>query len=125
MGAYEFNKSTYKAVTTRLNRIKDADIIQHLRGIKSVNQYVIDLIREDMAKRVTNAQYEVIEDMGTRKDVLKGFTTFEDAVSFLYMYVSNFTPVGRVYVVQRFTGIQTDGHKVRCGKVLNIEKEEN
>lgn len=125
MGAYEFNKSTYKPITARLNRVKDSDVIQYLRGVKSVNQYIIDLIREDMSRRVSNPLYEVIEDMGTRKDVLKGFQTFEDAVSFLYMYVSSFTPVGRVYVVQRFTGIQTDGHKVRCGKVLNIEANTN
>ena len=123
MGAYEFNKSTYKPITARLNRVKDSDVIQYLRGVKSVNQYIIDLIRADMSRRVTNPLYEVIEDMGTRKDVLKGFQTFEDAVSFLYMYVSSFTPVGRVYVVQRFTGIQKDGHKVHCGKVLNIEAD--
>ena len=125
MGAYEFNKSTYKPITARLNRVKDSDIIQYLQGVKSVNQYIIDLIREDMSRRVSNPLYEVIEDMGFRKDVLKGFQTFEDAVSFLYMYVSQFEPMGRVYVVQRFTGIQTDGHKVRCGKVLNIEANTN
>lgn len=125
MGAYDFNKSTYKPITARLNRVKDSDIIQYLQGVKSVNQYIIDLIREDMSRRVSNPLYEVIEDMGFRKDVLKGFQTFEDAVSFLYMYVSQFKPMGRVYVVQKFTGIQTDGHKVRCGKVLNIEANTN
>lgn len=125
MGAYEFNKSTYKPITARLNRVKDSDIIQYLQGVKSVNQYIIDLIREDMSRQVSNPLYEVIEDMGFRKDVLKGFQTFEDAVSFLYMYVSQFEPMGRVYVVQRFTGIQTNGHKVRCGKVLNIEANTN
>ena len=124
MGVYEFNRSTYKAVTVRMNRAKDSDVITHLKGIKSVNQYIIDLIRRDMEQLETNPIYEVIEDMGTRKDVLKGFRTLDDAVSFLYMYVASFTPSGRVYVVQRFTGIQTDGHKVRCAKILNIEKEE-
>ena len=124
MGVYEFNRSTYKAVTVRMNRAKDSDVINHLKGIKSVNQYVIDLIRRDMTQLESNPIYEVIEDMGTRKDVLKGFRTLDDAVSFLYMYVASFTPSGRVYVVQRFTGIQTDGHKVRCAKILNIEKEE-
>ena len=124
MGVYEFNRSTYKAVTVRMNRAKDGDVIEHLKGIKSVNQYIIDLIRRDIAQLESNPIYEVIEDMGIRKDVLKGFRTLDDAVSFLYMYVASFTPSGRVYVVQRFTGIQTDGHKVRCAKILNIEKEE-
>lgn len=125
MGAYEFNKSTYKPITARLNRVKDSDVIQYLQGIKSVNQYVIDLIRADMTARGKNPIYEVIEDWGTRKDVLKGFQTFNEALSFLYMYVSQFEPVGRVYIVQRFTGILSDGHKVRCGKVLNIEANKN
>lgn len=124
MGAYQFNKATYKAYTLRMNRAQDADIIRFLQGKKSVNQYVSDLIRADMAGDVQNPCYEVIEDNGTRKDVLKGFRSMDDALSFLYMYVSQFTPSGRVYLVQRFTGIQTDGHKVRCGKIVDIEKEE-
>lgn len=124
MGVYEFNRSTYKAITVRMNRAKDSDVINHLKGIKSVNQYIIDLIRRDMEQLESNPIYEVIEDLGIRKDVLKGFRTLDDAVSFLYMYVASFTPSGRVYVVQRFTGIQTDGHKVRCAKILNIEKED-
>lgn len=125
MGAYEFNKATYKAYTLRMNRQSDADIITHLKGIKSINQYIAELIRGDMANSAENNLYEVIEDMGTRKDVLKGFRTLEEAISFLYMYVSQFTPAGRVYLIQRFIGIMQDGHKIRCGKVLNIEKEEN
>lgn len=131
MGAYEFNRSTYRAITVRLNRVKNADIINHLHNMKSVNQYIIDLIYEDMARTDSNPIYEVVEDNGTRKDVLKGFRQFDQAVAFLYMYVSQFTPTGRVYVVQRFTGILTNGKKIRCGKVIDLniqsmkEKEEN
>lgn len=124
MGAYEFNKATYKAVTIRLNRMNDADVIKHLKGVKSVNQYIIELIRKDAAVSNKEALYEVIEDTGTRKDVLKGFKRLDAAVSFLYEYVSLFTPLGRVYIVQRFTGILTDGHKVKCGKELDIVNTE-
>lgn len=124
MGAYQFNKATYKAYTLRMNRAQDADIIRFLQGKKSVNQYISDLIRADMSGDIQNPCFEVIEDNGTRKDVLKGFSRFADAIAFLYMYVSQFTPSGHVYVVQRFTGIQTDGQKARCGKIVDIEKEE-
>ena len=37
MGAYEFNKATYKAFTVRLNRMKDQDVIKHLGTIPAVN----------------------------------------------------------------------------------------
>lgn len=125
MGAYEFNRSVYKPVTIRLNRIKDSDIIRYLSEKKSVNSYIKEVIRAEMASTTHNPLFEVIEDRGTAKDVLKGFNTLDDAIQFMYMYVSQFAPDGRVYIVQRFTGIQTDGHKVNCAKVLNIEKEEN
>ena len=127
MGAYEFNKATYKVVTVRLNRMKDQDVIKHLGTVHAVNSYIVNLIREDMANRARANMYEVIEDRGKHKSVVGSCATLQDAVKRLYDYVANEYPVGRVYIVQKFTGIQKDGHKVlagvRCSYEVNTAEE--
>ena len=127
MGAYEFNKATYKAVTVRLNRMKDQDVIKHLGTIPAVNSYIVRLIRDDMAKRARANMYEVVEDRGLHKSVVGSCATLQDAIERLYSYVANEYPVGRVYIVQKFTGIQKDGHKVlagvRCSYEVNTAEE--
>ena len=128
MGAYEFNKATYKAVTVRLNRMKDRDVIKHLGTVHAVNSYIVNLIREDMAKRARANMYEVVEDRGLHKSVVGSCATLQDAIERLYSYVANEYPVGRVYIVQKFTGIQRDGHKVlagvRCSYEVTAEEKE-
>ena len=45
---YEYNRKTYKAYSLRINKNKDADIIEFLKHKESVNNYLIELIRRDM-----------------------------------------------------------------------------
>ena len=122
MGAYEFNKATYKAVTVRLNRMKDQDVIRHLGNVPAVNSYIVRLIREDMTARARANMYEIIEDRGISKRVVGSSDTLNSAIERLYDYVANDYPTGRVYVVQRFTGIQKDGRKVLAAVKISDDK---
>lgn len=55
----EYNKATYKAVTFRLNKEKDSDVIDFLSSCDgSVNALIVDAIRQVMP---SDGEYELIE----------------------------------------------------------------
>lgn len=43
-----YNKEHYKAITIRLDYVKDADIINWLSNFKSNKKYICEVIRKDM-----------------------------------------------------------------------------
>ena len=43
-----YNKEHYKAITIRLDYVKDADIIQWIRHFDSPKKYICSCIRKDM-----------------------------------------------------------------------------
>ena len=45
-----YNKEHYKALTIRLDRVKDLDIIEWLENFESPKRYICDCIRRDMKK---------------------------------------------------------------------------
>ena len=47
-----FIKEHYKRIEVKLKIEEDADIIEHLESIESVNAYIKELIRKDMGKSV-------------------------------------------------------------------------
>lgn len=123
---YAYNRETYKTYTLRVNREKDAAVIEHLDRQKSMNAYVLDLIRADM-KEVPQADaisYEVIEQRGNEHEILATHESMADAVKFLLLYVGGFAPCGRVYIVKKFTGSikQSD---ITAGMVSSFENDSN
>ena len=74
MAHYEFNKQTYYAVTLRINRNTDPDIIDHLKAQESVNGYLLTLIRDAMTRKEN--VYELIETVQTSTDLarISGFS---------------------------------------------------
>ena len=46
----DYNKKTYKLISLRLRKKEDANIINFLKTKKSINSYLLDLIKEDMKK---------------------------------------------------------------------------
>ena len=40
-------------------------------------------------------------------------------------YVQAFTPAGRVYVSERFTGILTNGKRIKASKIIRAFEENN
>ena len=45
-----YNKEHYKALTIRLDRVKDLDIIEWLENFESPKRYICDCIRRDINK---------------------------------------------------------------------------
>ena len=45
-----FNKQTYKLISLRFRKKEDADLLDFLKTKKSINAYIISLIKEDYKK---------------------------------------------------------------------------
>ena len=119
---YDYNRKTYSVVTLRINKNKDAGIIEHLAKKPSVNSYLLDLIRHDMEQTGTDGTYEVIEDRGIQKQVLATYDNLKQAAEFVLLYVAGFDVGGRVYIAERFTGRLGDTD-VPAGIVQNLQVE--
>lgn len=124
MAHYDFNKRTYHTVTLRVNRNTDADIIEKLEEERSVNAYLLNLIRKDMYMQ-TCSKYEVIEEIENKKHVVGNFPTYADALEFLQAFVYQFPSSYPVRIVRRYEATLSNGTKVICGEDVtdNTTKE--
>lgn len=123
MAHYEFNKKTYHAITLRINRNTDADIIEKLESEKSVNAYLLKLIRKDMYMQ-TCSDYEVIEVVNGVNHVVGRFPRYADAVEFLQAFVYQFPTGNPVKIVRRYEATLSNGTKVICGETIENESKE-
>ena len=46
--AIKYNKANVKQIKMNLNKVTDADIIQHLEACSNIQGYIKDLVRQDM-----------------------------------------------------------------------------
>ena len=126
MAHYEYNKETYKVITLRINRNTDADIIEKLEEQKSINAYLINLMRKDMNLHAS-AEYEVIEMVQNHNHVVASFHTLAEAHDFLEYYAAKFPGAGYpVRIVRKFNATLANGTQVLAGEVIkqNTEMEE-
>ena len=121
---YQKNREAYKPITLRIKKT-DADILKWLSDQKSINASIMRLIRDEVER--TNQkpaqermrQFELIEQHEPYgHHVIDSYDTLEDAVRGLVDYVQAFTPAGRVYVSERFTGILPNGKKIKASKII-------
>ena len=127
MAHYDYNKDTYKVVTLRINRNTDADIIEKLEEQKSINAYLLNLVRKDMSMHAS-AEYEVIEIVQNQNHVVATFHTLAEAHEFLEYYAAKFPGAGYpVRIVRKFNAMLANGTKVVAGEIIkqNEETEEN
>lgn len=126
MAHYDYNKETYKVITLRINKNSDADIIGKLEEQKSINAYLINLIRKDINLHAS-AEYEVIEVVENQNHVIATFHTLAEAHDFLEYYAATFPGSGYpVRIVRKFNAALANGTQVVAGEVIkqNTETEE-
>lgn len=122
MAHYEFNKQTYYAVTLRINRNNDPDIIEHLKAQESVNGYLLTLIRDAMTRQENI--YELIETVNGTHTAITCFPTLEGARDFLEWYVRECPAPYPVEIVRKYHMMRGDGTPVTYGEsVLQHEEK--
>ena len=121
---YQKNRETYKPITLRV-KLTDKVILDWINTQKSVNASIMRLIRDEVER--TNQkpaqerirQFELIEQSEPcTHTVIASYDTLEEAVRGLVDYVQAFTPAGRVYVSERFTGILPNGKRIKASKII-------
>ena len=121
---YQKNRETYKPITLRV-KLTDKDLLEWLNSQKSINASIMRLIRDEVER--TNQkpaqerirQFELIEQSEPyTHTVIASYDTLEEAVRGLVDYVQAFTPAGRVYVSERFTGILPNGKRIKASKII-------
>lgn len=126
---YQKNREIYKPVTLRIKKT-DKAVMEWLAVQKSINASIMKLINDEIER--TNQkpehermrQFEVIEQCEPyTHHVISSYDTLEDAVRALVDYVQAFTPAGRVYISERFTGILPNGKKIKASKIIKAFEE--
>lgn len=126
---YQKNREAYKPITLRIKKT-DAGILAWLSDQKSVNASIMRLIRDEV-ERVNQTpenervkQFELVEQYEPyTHHVIGSYDALEDAVCALVDYVQAFTPAGKVYISERFTGILPNGKKIKASKIIKAFDE--
>lgn len=121
MAHYEYNRQNYYAVTLRINRNTEPEIIEFLKAQESVNGYLLTLIRDAMTRKENI--YELIETVHGVHNAIACFPTLEGARDFLEWYVREYPEPYPVEIVRKYHMMRMDGTPVTYGERISQHEE--